>query len=478
MLTMMQILGYFESIVYIYIVCNRVFTELHYRIAHNARPLRCIFSRCTCFRRPPGRRENRRLVVGRKPISLVTVPTTGLSHFLNAWWHIWMGVGQGSYPDLPEDYTLFGSPNRHVHQLLKGGSTTFGDKPTDLLEILSHTIELQCTDERDMVCGVMFLAHDWQEDDLVVDYSMSVPEVFREAMVSFLQTYGSIAFLEYANFSCHEKETIKDKTPSWVPDWRKGNQSGGWHKSKARRKDKCPLLAHISGSFLHNTGAKLAEVGKYYGSMLSHDSTLNVTVKGFFDTFHTIVEAATYPKDFSDRFRRLIWLLIEGGWPSPRARDEEPFPHAYEAFLLISLISDITLIKLANNVLGERPVTLLYLWHSFQRVEYVERYRSNRCLVMLKILNRLTFLNELMPFISRTGSTGLAPKHTQPGDEVWLIPICERPIILRPQDGKHLVLERGQLNDGDPWGPYGGIREHLAEGEEIGGLQVEAICLQ
>src|SRR5580700_8085631 len=61
MLTIMQILGYFELIIYIYVVCNRVFTELHHRTAHKASLLRRIFSRCTCFRRPPGRRENRRL---------------------------------------------------------------------------------------------------------------------------------------------------------------------------------------------------------------------------------------------------------------------------------------------------------------------------------------------------------------------------------------------------------------------------------
>jgi hypothetical protein len=81
-----------------------------------------------------------------------------------------------------------------------------------------------------------------------------------------------------------------------------------------------------------------------------------------------------------------------------------------------------------------------------------------------------------MPFISRTGLIRLDPEQTQPGDEVWLIPTCERPIILRPRNGKHLVLGRGQLDDGDPWGAYGGMREHLVEGEEIGGLQMEAIC--
>jgi hypothetical protein len=56
MLTMMQILGYFELIVYIYIVCNRLFIELHDRNAHKASLFAMHFfamhllSRCTCFR--------------------------------------------------------------------------------------------------------------------------------------------------------------------------------------------------------------------------------------------------------------------------------------------------------------------------------------------------------------------------------------------------------------------------------------------
>ena len=71
MVTMMQVLGYFELIIYFYIVCNRVFVELHDRTARKAyQPylLRCIFrvaSRfrvATRFRRRPGRRENRRLI--------------------------------------------------------------------------------------------------------------------------------------------------------------------------------------------------------------------------------------------------------------------------------------------------------------------------------------------------------------------------------------------------------------------------------
>jgi hypothetical protein len=65
--TMMQVLGYFELIIYIYIVCNRVFIELHDRTACKVYLLRCIFSQCNLLSRcnllsPTAREaENRRL---------------------------------------------------------------------------------------------------------------------------------------------------------------------------------------------------------------------------------------------------------------------------------------------------------------------------------------------------------------------------------------------------------------------------------
>jgi hypothetical protein len=61
MLTIMQILGYFKLIVYVYILFNRVLKELHVITTRKAYFHDAYFSRRTCFRRPPGRGENRRL---------------------------------------------------------------------------------------------------------------------------------------------------------------------------------------------------------------------------------------------------------------------------------------------------------------------------------------------------------------------------------------------------------------------------------
>jgi hypothetical protein len=84
----------------------------------------------------------------------------------------------------------------------------------------------------------------------------------------------------------------------------------------------------------------------------------------------------------------------------------------------------------------------------------------------------------LQPFVSQQGAIGLAPPSTQPGDEIWLIPTCKSPIILRLHDGKYFVLGRACLGKNDPWEILGQMPEHLTEGEEIAGYKVEAICLQ
>jgi hypothetical protein len=60
--TMMQVLGYYELIIYIYLVCNRVFIELHDRTACKVYLLRCIFSQCNLLSPTAREAENRRLL--------------------------------------------------------------------------------------------------------------------------------------------------------------------------------------------------------------------------------------------------------------------------------------------------------------------------------------------------------------------------------------------------------------------------------
>lgn len=84
----------------------------------------------------------------------------------------------------------------------------------------------------------------------------------------------------------------------------------------------------------------------------------------------------------------------------------------------------------------------------------------------------------LAPFISRTGSIGLAPLETQPKDEVRLIPTCPSPVILRPCNGKYLVLGRAWFDNDIYWGHLGGVRDFLTEGDMFGEYKVVAICLK
>jgi hypothetical protein len=61
---------------------------------------------------------------------------------------------------------------------------------------------------------VFGLGYTKRQDSCIMHELYTIAEVFQEAMVLFLKIYGSVAFLEDANFSYHGKESIKDKTPN------------------------------------------------------------------------------------------------------------------------------------------------------------------------------------------------------------------------------------------------------------------------
>jgi hypothetical protein len=147
-------------------------------------------------------------------------PITCLLHFIGAWSNIGYQTFQGDLKDEPGSQ-LFENPSLGFYRLLGGVDSPFTAEPLDFIQLLCLAKDLKCTDERDRIYGVMFLAQGWQEGNLIANYSLTVPEVFREAMISYLRNYGSISFLEHAYFSYEKFENLKDRTPSWVPDWRK-----------------------------------------------------------------------------------------------------------------------------------------------------------------------------------------------------------------------------------------------------------------
>jgi hypothetical protein len=224
---------------------------------------------------------------------------------------------------------------------------------------------------------------------------------------------------------------------------------------------------------LYTAGIKITKVQQYYGNLLSRDEVLSVGIREFWVAFNDIVQNATYPIDLASRAHRLFWLLVDRGEISLDSDDElntvafERVSSFFGSILNLSAADALTLSRCSMDEL-RNP-----LWDNG-----IQGNRENW--FMFKILNRLAFkeLEMLMPFISQTGSIGLAPPHTKPGDELWLIPTCKRSIVLRPYNGKYLVLGNAWFDDEKLWERCGGICEFLTKGEEIGYYKVQAIWLE
>lgn len=345
-----------------------------------------------------------------------------------------------------------------VYSKLSGQSTVYGNEPLDLLEVLCRSQELSCTDQRDIVYGLMFLSHGWQQFDLIADYTLPVSEVYRQAMIACFKVYGTLAFLEHANFSyaCHA--AIMDRTPSWVPDFRKKSQHQPRRNLWLQQQKAAPLrqdnshLARFSARLLYTYGVKIADIEQCFDFWSRNGGVLDVPIHTFARSFNQIIEKSRLPVARKNRTLRLVWLLTEAASPSLKGLGDDEFVEAANFFAN-------RFEPPANDLIEEYPSTLNHFRWGTRR--YNERGElddegdeaEDLFSTLSIMLMNLCYLEaeRAAPFICTAGYIGLASLETQPGDEIWLIPTCTRPIVLRPEDGKHSVLGRAWYEDNMTW---------------------------
>lgn len=93
----------------------------------------------------------------------------------------------------------------------------------------SHRVDvaLRSTDPRDMIYGLLNLADDVNELDIVPDYAKPYHDVFLEAWLAILRKRGDVDLLLWAVSSGHETSVTNPTNgllPSWVPDWRQSRE--------------------------------------------------------------------------------------------------------------------------------------------------------------------------------------------------------------------------------------------------------------
>ncbi|PKS12979.1 hypothetical protein jhhlp_000320 [Lomentospora prolificans] len=327
----------------------------------------------------------------------------------------------------------FGSSNPEA--ATKG--STLSTEDLDLLYTLQNVNSLNCTDDRDRVYGIMFLAKDFTEGDLEVDYSFSVARVYAEVAKSLIHKYGSTRFLLFANLHQSEKQAADPVIPTWVPDWRYAHGSGLDSKlppmDPIRVGSRPPAKISPDGLKLAVTGVRVNVVKRIYRDEFEED-VLSQTLLHFISTCR---EMACRSNSSSIRSTSTTNNPAESAETDITATDEWK-----------SVVRTLAMADYISRFEHDEAKEVLYL--SASKLVEAEQIKEEGFDPSIFPLHKFLSMNEgyfgpakafvqftwwtmitCLPFVAQDGRPGLTQKWGEAGDEIWLIQGCERPISLR-----------------------------------------------
>ncbi|KAK4187347.1 heterokaryon incompatibility protein-domain-containing protein [Podospora australis] len=388
----------------------------------------------------------------------------------------------------------FGTRDPHLQPR---NGTTIGGTQLDLLETLSKINTLQCTDQRDRVYGIMFLAQDCNEGDVKIDYNLTLPEVYAEVVQCVISKYRSTRFLLYSSFDYARMPGIAENTSSWVPDWRRPPVRPSMARTLPgldeltppadTRGNNCNLPTIVEGVLsLH--AIKVGTVSKTYHELFTKDllvqsisefvtTCLNIT-KDAIELSHsasglsmTSTEDELYVKpEDSEQWRALMRTF--GGLDH---RDRVKHPD-FDTILYQGAKDLLTFSRQRDEDFDPDTCQVGKIVHlppgpAANEMKFVKVLISFAWWIMTK---------HHAPFVTVDGRVGMAPDCVQGGDEIWLVPGCEAPVFLRPCGGHWLVAGEAYLDGSNLWEPLGGMKRlgDVSDGEMLGDYQVQVIQLR
>jgi len=369
----------------------------------------------------------------------------------------------------------FGHADSHM-QPFQG--TTLGTADLDLLDALAKTNTLGCTDDRDRVYGIMYLVDDCLEGDIAVDYNLTVPQVYTNVAESIVSKYGSTRFLAYATLDYGSMD-VRDPTPTWVPDWRRPLPRPAMGRVLAPLVPQNKRLSvSVSNGILSATAAHVGTVARSYRDAFERD-LLSQSIAEFMETCGAITRAAISLKNSTEDSRQAAVLMegLEGtaewhavirtlGGLDNRDRSKQP---DLDRILYMSAEEIMSLYRLRDNF---DPSA-----HQIGKLLNIQTDAGEDVLKVGKLLVSFAWWNLVkhIPFLTDDGRPGLAPKCAVPGDEIWLIPGCEVPVMLRQEGANHKVVGEAYLDGANFWEPVGGIRDEIQEGNVVNGHAAQVV---
>lgn len=329
-----------------------------------------------------------------------------------------------------------------------------GGRGLGLMETLWWTLkaDIQATDPRDRVYGLLGLIKEEDRALIPVDYSssMTLDNVLFDVTRALLQIHGSEIF-------CYCIPSLTPASlPSWVVDWTTQKEArlwtnrigGAWtddsvfSASKGMRWDSDSL----SSLTLENPILRLP--GLIVSSIIQTGSQFTVSAHApapeylhacrawLIEVQKMVTDIATDPNVLQDRLENL-WRLpiadkdLEGG----RAKPDDEASHHYQ--LLVGAIPPVV-----NVVEKERSMV-----------------KTEESLIVDKTLEyrRRWYLYDRRPFVTNDGCPGLALADIQPGDQICVLAGASVPFVIRRnEEGNFRLVGESYI--------YG-----LMDGEWLGG---------
>lgn len=299
----------------------------------------------------------------------------------------------------------FGGQNWAVHPTWIDWSQPPTDSNLTVLDLLSHSCYLKCSDPRDHVYA--FLGHPFaQKADgtgpiVRPDYGKDVVDVYTEVTQSLLRDYG----LRVLSMVEHNAHTIEEDAPSWTLRWDAFeivNDIDNTH----RRSNASPGLSascEFEGRCLVARGVVLDTVDEVLnceaqdGMLMFLKGVTAVTLKQLMETLSSM---------YGDQSLEVLGKTLVA----------DLFDYAPHVLLR-------NLEALANNTHAHHARTKTEREEIMAYRELLSTFVKGRCLA-----------------ITRNGNLALAPKITRAGDVVCVLFGAKVPVVLRPARSQYRLL--------------------------------------
>ncbi|PQE29215.1 heterokaryon incompatibility protein [Rutstroemia sp. NJR-2017a BBW] len=312
-----------------------------------------------------------------------------------------------------------GFNRRRVWMLYMAGKKPGVQTSRSLLALAAYFCFMDATDDRDRLYGLMALSTD--PSLLEVDYNLSSQEVYLRFTQAFIARYKSLDIICYASRHSAPSGLLR---PSWVPDWRKSNQSlvipqmvsqscnphignlrppmyldydpSIYYSASGNR----PAVYEFQDSELHARGVIIDVIDDRKDRYLRYYMPTENFMYDFIHLLAPLVKESPFfpPKEFQAWFHRTKDLQIHG--------------HSFESIFRASHQPD-------TNPAGSAPNVN----------EWVNDTFWGR---FLDIVVRMSF--RLM--VTRNGCIGMAAEKARKGDLVCVLFGCSVPVLLRESDGR------------------------------------------